>query len=149
MNVWGDERRGDECRTIKKYTLYIPLWRPKKMYTLPERKHSFLKEVFPYRVLSLFLPFIQSYNFITLVVSLCYHRGMSFSCLGWSGVGSPQWCGGMVACLCEYLPTNRCSLVNKEDKRTSCDILVLKRHLEARVPASEPLPLSPVWEPSP
>ena len=43
---------------IKKYTFYIPLWRPKKMYKLPkrrgeviwampERKHSFLHEVFP------------------------------------------------------------------------------------------------------
>ena len=36
---------------------------------------------------------------------------------------------------------NRCSLLNKEDKSTSCDVLGLKRYLEARVPASEPLPL--------
>ena len=31
---WG----GEGLARIKKYTLYIPLWRPKKMYKLPERR---------------------------------------------------------------------------------------------------------------
>ena len=56
-----NEGGGEGLARIKKYTLYIPLWRPKKMYKLPERrggggeeiwamperKHSFLHEVFP------------------------------------------------------------------------------------------------------
>ena len=58
---WGG---GEGLARIKKYTLYIPFWRPKKMNKLPERggggeggeviramperKHSFFKEVFPY-----------------------------------------------------------------------------------------------------
>ena len=57
-----NEGGGGGLARIKKYTLYIPLWRPKKMYKLPERrgggggegiwamperKHFFFHEVFP------------------------------------------------------------------------------------------------------
>ena len=56
-------RGGEAPARIKKYNIYIYIWRPKKMYKLPERggggggeviwamperKHSFLKEVFPF-----------------------------------------------------------------------------------------------------
>ena len=52
-------RGGEAPARIKKYNTYIYIWRPKKMYKLPERgggeviwamperKHYFLKEVFP------------------------------------------------------------------------------------------------------
>ena len=44
------------------YKLYIPLWRPKKMYKLPERrgKHLFLYEVFPKCITSLIMSIILS-----------------------------------------------------------------------------------------
>ena len=37
-SCFGIDQTGPIIARIKKYTLYIPLWRPKKMYKLPERR---------------------------------------------------------------------------------------------------------------
>ena len=63
-------RGGRPLPELKKHNIYIYFWRPKKMYKLPERKHLFLKEVFPYLVLSIRLGFWLWLDQETLIVVL-------------------------------------------------------------------------------